>query len=63
MTEDKEWVVVREGGCLGESGKSNVVSPAATKLEASQKARRMNASLSPGEKSYYKIKYKIERVK
>ena len=54
--------VIRTGGSIGEQGKDNVVSDHDDAESAMAKARRMNKLLSPGEKKYYKIKYKVQKI-
>jgi hypothetical protein len=54
------YVVYREGGSLGEQ--KGWQSEPMSRDEAAGKASRMNKSLSPGEKKYYRIKYKIRKA-
>jgi hypothetical protein len=58
--------VILTGGSIGESSTRNTTRNSKNmcrtfddKTEAQQYARRMNKLLSPGEKSYYRLKYKI----
>ena len=58
-----QYIVKRSGGSLGESQRGNVVATynEADKLKAQQHARRLNRMLTPGERSYYKIRYSVQK--
>ena len=55
--DDKKWGVLLRGSDIGQNKKK--AQPAGSKEEAKAKAKRMNALLSKGEKSYYKLKYVV----
>ncbi len=52
-------VVVVQGGSIGQK---EWQSEPLTEVEAKEKAKRMTAQLSKGEKEYYKIRYKVKKV-
>ena len=47
--------VTLTGGSIGSKPSTKIFE---TEIEAKEYAKRMNKILSPGEKSYYKMKYK-----
>lgn len=50
--------VYLQGGAIGETaGRKNPIQKFTSKEDATAYARRRNAQLTPGEKSYYKMKY------
>ena len=59
----KKFVVIRTGGSIGEQYNKEMngipSSSFESEKEAINKIGRMNKLLSPGEKKYYKIKYKL----
>jgi hypothetical protein len=56
------FAVHRHGGSIGSGGPVHVKTHE-TKEDAKEHAKRLNKGLSPGEKSYYGIKYKVSEVK
>ena len=65
---NKPFYVIRVGGSIGEKGKNLyrhrrivgvVTSTYDSKDEAQESAKYSNKQLSPGEKKYYGIKYKV----
>lgn len=58
---DKDWKVASSGGSIGNKGPSPAGMLNLSEEEAKAKAKRMNAQLSPGEKSYYGVRYKAVR--
>jgi len=59
------FMVLRSGGCLGDQGNGEyyngkyIVKKDLTQEEAKELAKRRNKSLSPGEKSYYRLHYSV----
>lgn len=53
-----KYIVYREGGSIGEKKYEEEFND---ELEAKDHAKKLNSQLSPGEKSYYKIKYKVKK--
>jgi len=58
LNENQKFIVTRKGGSIGEKSFSKEFS---SKEEANAYAKSMNKGLSPGEKSYYKIKYVVKK--
>jgi len=56
------FAVHRHGGSIGSGGPTHY-STHETKEDAKEEAKRLNKGLSPGEKKYYGIKYKVSEVK
>ena len=68
--EDRVYVVYQVGGSIGETTNAlvkgqpaTVIFTKLTKEEATNKKNAMNKLLSPGEKKYYRISYKIAEEK
>ncbi len=68
---DKKYAVVLLGGSIGEKRISSLKHLTNQKVmdeelfsldKAKEKAKRMNAYLSPGEKKYYRLKYVVAEV-
>ena len=59
---DEAFAVHRHGGSIGSGGPSHVKTHE-TKEDAKEHAKRLNKGLSPGEKKYYGIKYKVSETK
>ena len=59
---DEAFAVHRHGGSIGSGGPTHVKTHE-TKEDAAAHAKRLNKGLSPGEKKYYGIKYKVSEVK
>ena len=59
---DEAFAVHRHGGSIGSGGPTHY-STHETKEDAKEDAKRLNKGLSPGEKKYYGIKYKVSEVK
>lgn len=57
----KPYGVSKLGGSIGE--KQGIIKSFSTHEEAKEYASRMNKQLTPGEKNYYKIKYKVVNKK
>ena len=57
--DEEQYVVFCTGGSIGEHPWQ---STPLSQVDAKAKAKRMNASLSPGEKQYYKIKYCVKKA-
>jgi hypothetical protein len=57
-SEGEKYFVIRTGGSIGEREFKKEFD---SKEEATDYAKRMNKQLSPGEKSYYKIKYSVKK--
>ena len=62
-TKDEIWGLFQSGGSIGEHNDPNKPKKTGTEQEMKEMARRRNKLLSPGEKSYYKIKYSAKRVR
>lgn len=61
VVKEEKYVVMQKGGSIG--SKHGVVASFDNKKEATEKAKRMNKLLSPGEKKYYKIRYIVKTIK
>ena len=61
MEKKQKLSVCLRGGSIGEiaNRKTNVIKTFNTPEEAKQYAKDMNKILSPGEKSYYKLRYYV----
>ena len=57
--DEEQYVIFRTGGSIGEHPWQ---SEPLSQVDARAKAKRMNAGLSPGEKQYYKIKYRVKKA-
>jgi len=63
------WAVVRKGGSIGSFGKGKeyhgmpIIADNLTREEAKTLAARRRKSLSPGERSYYKMGYSIVQIR
>ncbi len=55
---EKPWGIVRKGGSLG-SSPTGLIKAFDTKKAAQEVAKRWNKRLTPGERKYYKIWYKV----
>lgn len=53
--------VIQKGGCIGTVNK--VVAEFEDHEQAKSYAKRLRATLSPGEKSYYKMSYTVKIIK
>ena len=62
---EEKFEVYMTGGSIGnkKKGKPRESDIFTDKKDASAKAKRMNKALSPGEKKYYKISYKVRPIK
>lgn len=62
MSKMENYKVILTGGSIG-TIHTSVGAEFDNKQDASDYAKRMNKILTKGEKSYYKMKYKIVKVK
>jgi hypothetical protein len=60
LQEEELWGLFRDGGSVGQMSMDNTDSGSKEEMQA--KAKRMNKTLTPGEKKYYRIKYKAKRI-
>jgi hypothetical protein len=60
LENQEKYIVIRSGGSIGEKEFKKEFN---SKEEAMDYARRMNKQLSPGEKSFYKIRYNVRKAK
>ena len=60
--DGKKFGVYRTGGSIGEKKTGKPIKSFATKQEAADHAKALNAGLSKGEKEYYKLKYTVKAI-
>jgi hypothetical protein len=60
--ESKKFGVYKTGGSVGEKNTGKPIKSFATKQEAADHAKSLNAGLSKGEKESYKIKYTVKSI-
>jgi hypothetical protein len=61
LVDATKYGVIRTGGSIGDKEAKPI--PCDSREEAKLKAKRMNAQLSKGDKEYYKMRYKVVKMK